>query len=1274
MSGPEKPRPRRRWLRWFFVGLLFAVLGSIVGLALVLRSTWLRESLRNEAVTWLNREFQGSFEITRVEGSLWHDLILSGITIRNGDDIVLQADALRANFRLDPRALLDGRFDFASVELDRPTLHMREGSDGKLDIATVFDDREPDPDDGDGPKLIFSFTDVRLHQADVRLALRGSPAWRLHQADARASVEVLDTKVRVALHELVGKLIAPGDIEADISGELGFDETESPTRIEIHQLTLQDGASQIDVEGLLRDASGHFDNLDVLGTLQLQPLAGATLTRWVPELRSDADVRGTVKLAGGLDDLGVQARLHLADGRADLDGIVDLQAPGIPFSATLHTHAIGLERLTAVAKTRGRLSGRAAAAGRFDALPQTSGSLDIQLETASAYDRPIGDLEVQAQVTPAHVAANASLHGAYGSALLRGDLHRDTSQRFAAELLLDDVDAALVPLETALPHTRLDAQATIEGEGFTLAELRGKATLAVQESDIAGVRLDDAHVDLVVADGGVQVHRFEAHARGSSLTATGEIALLPDAPMTLSVALSVPRIDPWNTSRRISGRGSVEVTADLSGSLAEPRLQAQANVTKLSLEDVSFKRGSMTARLARHKSGWLDGEVSAQVTGLKTPLALDSLSAELQLSANAEQSIQLTTKAIEPNGRSHLLRASGNHNDSRSEVTLQEFVSELPWGTWTLVEPAVVVRQGERLEVQSATFVNGEQRLEAGGILARSGPIAFSLRASSFTLENLAPVIPALGQLEGALSGSAVFAGTAAMPTIDISGELTGLRVDDAERGSARLEASYREGEARVAARYDQDELHYLVARAAVPVSWRLDAPTSFTSTGSLSGRVESEALRLDILSTLLQPHVEDFDGLLHAAIDLSGTLDRPRAFGKVGLEANGFKLAQVGVRVKTLSADVLLDDRHLVLEAMRATARDGELTMRGQADLDIDGPTALDVTLTARDWPPIWTKRYQALVGGELRFSGTLLQPSLTGKMRVEQAFLKPDLRFLDRSAEVKERDATIRVIDSTQPTIDTPETPPAPRIPPLFDRLATDVVLEVQRNTRVKHEMADIELRGSVRIRKQAEEKPVVIGSIEAVRGWVEIQGRQFKIQRGEVVFTGGRVENPRLDVVAVHRKSPYEIEARLGGTVEAPTLVLSSNPSLEQADILAVLLFGRPTSELDEGEKTTMQERAIGLTSGYAAGVLGKAVSEALGLENLGVDMRNLDLTGGRVGIGRYLLPDLYISVTQGLGEDQGREVSAEYFLTRRWKIITSSDSLGTSGIDLIWETPY
>lgn len=135
-----------------------------------------------------------------------------------------------------------------------------------------------------------------------------------------------------------------------------------------------------------------------------------------------------------------------------------------------------------------------------------------------------------------------------------------------------------------------------------------------------------------------------------------------------------------------------------------------------------------------------------------------------------------------------------------------------------------------------------------------------------------------------------------------------------------------------------------------------------------------------------------------------------------------------------------------------------------------------------------------------------------------------------------------------------------------------------------------------------------------------------------RGSKQFVGGGKIDPALDILAQHRLPQYTVEAVVGGTVGNPSLSLRSNPNLDQADILALLLFGKPTRDLGNTEQVSLKQNALDITSGFAAATIGSAVAEAIGLQNLGLG--EVEFNGGRVGFGRYIGRRTYVTANQEL----------------------------------------
>jgi autotransporter translocation and assembly factor TamB len=338
-----------------------------------------------------------------------------------------------------------------------------------------------------------------------------------------------------------------------------------------------------------------------------------------------------------------------------------------------------------------------------------------------------------------------------------------------------------------------------------------------------------------------------------------------------------------------------------------------------------------------------------------------------------------------------------------------------------------------------------------------------------------------------------------------------------------------------------------------------------------------------------------------------------------------------------------------------------------------------MTLSLSAERWPAIHTRQYQIELDGQVEGHGPLSQPQITGKLRVPEAILRPDLEFL--TAQPVKRDPTITVLAadrgattaSSAPTVPPASAAPEPQSQ-IAENLVLDMTIRLPRNTWIKHSDADIELAGNVEVTKRAGEKPMLVGTIRVVRGWINLQGRRFTLTQGNVTFTGGTDINPQLDIVGQYKLPEYVVEAVVGGTLEKPALTLRSEPILEQADILALLLFGKPAGQLGQGEKTDFQQQALQITGGYVASQIADSVSQALGLEDLGFDMRQVNLTGGRVGFGRYIGPKTYISASQDFSGKTGHQVSVDYYLSRRWTITTSSSTGGDNAAGIKWEMLY
>ena len=1010
----------------------------------------------------------------------------------------------------------------------------------------------------------------------------------------------------------------------------------------------------------------------------MEPLAAVDLDRWLGTWPMESDVRGRVTGFGPLESLRFDGALSLGGEAVAVGGRLSLNPPSPGIELDVRTSSANLERLARGTGLGGSLAAWLSLTIPFDENTPLAARSEASVANLSVDGKMFGELRSEGRIDPSGVRINAELEGYSGKAALYASGRLDDTLSFTGDVFLSSFDLVGFLGGSDLPRSAVQAATRFQASGDDAESLQVEAAVYLAPSILGSAEVDTGVVRLRWRDRGLLVDEGRIASGSARLESEGRLVFDESNASDLRVNIDAPRLDFSGKDLRIRGAGLLSANAQLTGNVARPRLRANARVSDLDTKRATLAsaEGNLDVQLDEH--GRVDGTLGLQLVGLAEPASLDSAAADILLEAKPDaQHFRLRATADDATQGVHRLSLHGMRAPDRARVDVDQVRLGTMRGEWTLEAPAALTFDRGSWELTPFRLVSEERSVTAAGTLPAKGAIDLRAAARGIDLAFLSTDLEANGAVAGIVDATLVATGTAASPRASFRARVESLRIGTEPAASLEVTADLGDGEASALARYDRDERHWLEARASVPVEVDTRDLRSSSATGPLSGTIDAPRLPLALAAPFTADTLRNLGGSLGLDLDIGGRIAAPTLSGTITAVDGTARVVPLQVDLEKIEGVIDVAADGLSIRELRARSGKGRIEASGTIELVDLRPASYDLTLQARRWPAIQTARYQARVGANLRLLGTQEEPELSGRVTVEDAFLKPDLRFLDASAGPAELDPTITVIDSNRPSFaaDDRRAPSGDETTPsLPERVRADVVLVIDRGTRVRHDMADVEVTGELRIRHVPGNDVAVTGKVESVRGTVEIQGREFRLERGVVRFTGGDVTNPQLDVLARHRRSPYVIDATIGGTVREPTLELSSQPVLDQADILAVLLFGRPASRLDEGEKTTLQQQALSVTSGYAASVLGQAVSESLGLESLGIELRDVDYTGGRVGIGRYVTENTYVSVTQQIGEEHGRQVEVEYFLTPNWKIVTSTDSLGTSGVDVIWQALY
>jgi translocation and assembly module TamB len=565
------------------------------------------------------------------------------------------------------------------------------------------------------------------------------------------------------------------------------------------------------------------------------------------------------------------------------------------------------------------------------------------------------------------------------------------------------------------------------------------------------------------------------------------------------------------------------------------------------------------------------------------------------------------------------LEGSAEQRDGewRGSLTLLE-LAQGEWPKVQLQAPAAWRWAQPQGALESACLgIEGGQLCMTGSI-DETGLVEVQATPDGLDLSLLNPALGASGvELVGLLDGSLQLQWSAAQGAT-ASGSLSIAQLlatfpapDGVERLEKRAALELRllppdseDSRQRIAALLDFAELGSLNLQLAGQ-PWG-DAP-------ELDVELRSSGLDLVLLDGV-HPELVNPRGQLMAELQLRQRLGQWAGEGRLSLSEGALELPLAGLQLEQLA---------LQLEATPAgefrlsgTGRSGEggfelagnypLDPAADANLSIKGDSVLVVNLPIvrmEASPDLQVSRRQ----GRVNVKGSVLIPSAL----IDLARFEPTVR----------RSPDVVVIDD----------PPQEVGLPLA--LSADIRLEMGESVRLKGFGLDGRLSGALSVRERPGRPTTGRGELN-VTGQYRAYGQDLKISRGKLLFSGGPLESPGLDLLAVREVGSIEAGVRVRGEAGRPELSIFSDPPMDQAEAFSLLVLGRPLNSAsgDDSQQLGAAAAALGSAAGgLIASRLGSGTGLAVEVES------SADLGGAALTVGRYITPKIYFGVGRSLFDD-------------------------------------
>jgi len=404
-----------------------------------------------------------------------------------------------------------------------------------------------------------------------------------------------------------------------------------------------------------------------------------------------------------------------------------------------------------------------------------------------------------------------------------------------------------------------------------------------------------------------------------------------------------------------------------------------------------------------------------------------------------------------------------------------------------------------------------------------------------------------------------------------------------------------------------------------------------------LTGELHAQTAEASLV-TLYVPDIDRAVGHLSGDVQLSGTAGSPRLSGLLKVSDGELDVYQINLSLRQLAMQARLSESGVDFEG-GARAGKGEVSANGHLEwrhLLPYGQFHLEGSnLRVADLPEAQIDASPAL---DFTVNGHKIE--VTGKVTLPYAKIQPK----DITGAV--RTSPDEVIVGSEPDDPTRK----------FEVLST-ITLVLGDRVNIDAMGLSARLIGSVTIRSGYDPVTHGSGELSVAEGKYAAYARQLDIQRGRLIFTGGPITNPGIDVVAQKVFPDVTAGVNVRGTLAQPRISFFSDPPLPQQQVASLILAGGSLESAQNASNAAL---------GQGAALLAAQLGSHVGIPDVSLETDPI-VNETSLVLGRYLSPRLYVSYGVSLTE-QLNTLKMRYTLGDHWTLRTEVGQ--AYGADLVY----
>ncbi len=405
--------------------------------------------------------------------------------------------------------------------------------------------------------------------------------------------------------------------------------------------------------------------------------------------------------------------------------------------------------------------------------------------------------------------------------------------------------------------------------------------------------------------------------------------------------------------------------------------------------------------------------------------------------------------------------------------------------------------------------------------------------------------------------------------------------------------------------------------------------------------------------------------GIVATDATVRGPLNAPQINGRMEFQNAAFNLADVPNGISNARGVVLFTGDRATIQSLTGETGGGQIELTGFA-LYGPGPLVFRLHAIAHEVRIRYPEGVSTVADARLNFTGTSESSMLAGSITILRASINLQSDFSSLLAK------------SAQP-VRTPSAQPG-----LLGGLSFDIQIDTAPDIQFQSALTEnLQAEANLKLRGTAS-NPALLGRINITQGQLTFFGVTYTINQGSVAFYNPVKIEPILNIDLETKARGIDITLTVSGPATKPALTPRSDPPLQFNEIVALLATGRtPTSDpslLTQQSSDPQSWQQIG-----ASALLGSAIANPVAgrLQRFfGVSKLRIDptLSGvennpqARLTLEQQITPEITFTYITNVTNSNPQIIRMEWAFARQWSAVALREENGLFGLDFFYKRRF